>query len=88
MSLVLLQCGMSFDDLLRRLVMDGEEIITPPDKHVMFTQVNLDDAEKKEDSRYFPGGRALFTSKRLLLLSSGYQQGIQLVAYLMHVSVL
>ena len=67
---------MSFDDLLRNLVMDGEEIITPPDKHIMFTQVTFDGVEKEAESRNFGEGRALLTSKRLLLLSSGYQKGI------------
>jgi hypothetical protein len=67
-------CGMSFDDLLRSLVMDDEEIITPPDKHIMFTHVNVDETEQKGDSRTLPGGRALLTKTRLLLLSSGYQQ--------------
>jgi hypothetical protein len=64
--LLILQCGMSFDDLLRSLVMDDEEIITPPDKHIMFTHVNVDETEQKGDSRTLPGGRALLTKTRLL----------------------
>lgn len=64
---------MSFDDLLRSLVMENEEVVTPREKYVNFTCVTLMD-ENDREYRKFHGGRALLTTKRILLLSTGYQR--------------
>ena len=74
---------MSLDDLLRRLVMEDEQVLTAPDKQVKFTKLTVFDAHEKE-IRSLPAGRALITNKRILFISSGVQQSKEGNAYSMY----
>lgn len=61
--------------MLRYLLVNGETVLTPQGKQVVYGKVVLRN-EKGDEYRKFPRGQAVLTNKRLLFLSCEHMQSM------------